>query len=297
MQGDPIFYIVKYIIDGKKVFSPWTWDGTTWNKKALKNDRPIYGLELLNSRPILIVEGEKTANDLRKLSKHYTVVSWPGGSKAVDKTDWKPLENRDVLIWPDCDKAGMDAAEKIAFKLYGKTKSLKILRVTDRPSGWDASDAIEMGWNWEYIIDWAKPLAEIYEPPVKRVSDISDDDPAGTVSLLDNHECESLWEYIGLARMKNGNVHCNSQNIVRIFERVIDFKNFVWYDEFHAKIFTKDNNKVREWNDDDDIRMMMLFQDKLGMVKISEKQISQAVRFMAKKDVRNEPKEALSRSL
>ncbi len=301
-DGKPAFYITKYItkepnkktkvIEDKKIFVTYSWDGSKFVKKAWPENRLLYGLEFLNSKPILIVEGEKCVNALRRISKHYTVVSWPGGSNALEKTDWTPIHGYDVLIWPDADDVGMMAAEKIAFKLYGKTKTLKILHVTNRPDGWDAADAVTSGWDWERILDWAKPLARPYLPPQEQVQPLSNDDDAeSTASLLDGHSCETMWEYLGLARMKNGAVHCNTDNVVRILDGIKEFKNFVWFDEFHNKLFTKLDGPTREWTDDDDLTMMILIQNKLGLTKINERNITQAVRYLAKRDTRNEPKE------
>ena len=37
------------------------------------------------------------------LAKHFVAVTWPGGSKAIDKVDWSPLKGRKVFAWADCD--------------------------------------------------------------------------------------------------------------------------------------------------------------------------------------------------
>lgn len=291
IDGDPVFYIAKYIIKNKKVFSTYSYDGQEWQKKAWPNKRPIYGLELLNSKPILIVEGEKCANTLRVICTQYTVVSWPGGGNAVDKTDWSVLENRNILIWPDADEPGFNSAQKIAFKLHGKTKSLKVLKIDNRPKGWDCVDAIASGWSWGHIIEWAKPIAESYQPPAKVEIVEEPDDEEGVCSLYDGHSCDSLWEALGLSRMKNGSVHCNTDNIVRILSGVKEFKNMFWFDEFHNKYFTKYHGKVTEWTDNDELNFMVLIQGKIGLTKINSKHINEAVRYVANQDVRNEPKE------
>jgi DNA primase len=45
------------------------------------------------------------------------VTTWPGGSKAVTQTNWTPLEGRRVIIWPDNDQPGRDAAEWVKKRL------------------------------------------------------------------------------------------------------------------------------------------------------------------------------------
>ena len=291
-DGEPLFYITKYIINEKKVFTTYSYNGTEWQKKAWPSNRPIYGLELLNSKPILIVEGEKCANALRVVCRQYTVISWPGGGNAVDKTDWDVLAGRDILIWPDADTAGKTAAEKIAFNLYGKTKSLKILNITDRPKGWDCADAVEDGWTWDYMIEWAKPIAVAYKPPAKPAELIvPDDDEEGTASLYDGHSCEALWESLGLSRMKNGSVHCNTDNVVRIISQVKEFKNKIWYDDFHNKYFFNKNGTVSEWADHNDLELMIVIQNRLGLTKITKTHVNDAIQYIGRQKIKNEPKD------
>jgi len=45
----------------------------------------------------------------KKLLPEYTVLSWLGGVSAVDKVNWKLLQDRSVVIWPDNDDAGKKA--------------------------------------------------------------------------------------------------------------------------------------------------------------------------------------------
>jgi len=116
-------YICRWESDkGKEIrpITPWRDNEgkTHWKSKAFPEPRPLYGLELLNQfpdRPVLIVEGEKAADAARANNdfKNYVVVTWPGGSKATSKVNWRPIYNRDVLIWPDNDDPGMKAAKNI----------------------------------------------------------------------------------------------------------------------------------------------------------------------------------------
>jgi DNA primase len=83
--------------------------------------RTLYNLDLLEKKPlapIIVVEGEKTADaapdKLKEIrTGEHVAVTWHGGCKAVSKTDWTPLAGRDVLIWPDNDKCGFQAAKEI----------------------------------------------------------------------------------------------------------------------------------------------------------------------------------------
>lgn len=56
--------------------------------------KPIYGLEKLaqSNKPVLIVEGEKTADSASKLLPEFTVISWLGGSVAASRVNWQYLQ-------------------------------------------------------------------------------------------------------------------------------------------------------------------------------------------------------------
>lgn len=286
-----MFYIARYEPrDMKKQYLPFTYTDSGWQKKAWPAPRPIYGLELLDNRPVLIVEGEKAADALRSICSQYAVVTWPGGGQAVDKINWKPIFGKRVLIWPDADEPGIDCANKIAFTLYSHCPEIKIIDVTERTKGWDAADAVASKWSWSQIIDWAKPRVSAYQPPVKPEIMPDPDPPEGEVKLLE-HSQVSICTALGLA-MCGKNYICNTDNVIRILTGISEFKNIVWYDEFHHKYFTKwESKSVREWDDIDDLKLMVCVQNKIGLHKMSETHINQAIRLRAKQDCRNEPKD------
>jgi Domain of unknown function (DUF6371) len=77
--------------------------------RGFREPRPLYGLDLLAQRsdaPVLVVEGEKTADAAAKLFPDYVVVTSPHGAKAAHKAEWTPLAGRAVTIWPDNDLDG-----------------------------------------------------------------------------------------------------------------------------------------------------------------------------------------------
>lgn len=131
---------------GKKEFRPLTVDKDgNWSAKAFPEPRPLYGVELLAKKPgapVLIVEGEKTADAARKLFPEWVVLSWYGGSKAVGKADWGPLVGKSVVIWPDNDEPGLDAARMVAVKL---TTAAVVPLPHGLPAGWDLADPIPAG--------------------------------------------------------------------------------------------------------------------------------------------------------
>lgn len=137
--------------DGGKT---WGWALGHWNLP-----RPLYGLELLASRPrapVLVVEGEKTADAARQLLPRFVVVTWPGGSKAVSCTDWRPLAGRDVTCWPDADAPGVAAMEEVRALLAPAVRRVRWLDVTGQPDAWDLADALEEGWTTDQVVAFAR---------------------------------------------------------------------------------------------------------------------------------------------
>ncbi|MDP5012101.1 MAG: DUF6371 domain-containing protein [Alphaproteobacteria bacterium] len=80
-----------------------------WKWKGFGDITPLYGLDRLahkSDAPVLLVEGEKSADAAQKLFPEMAVLSWVGGSAGVKKVDLTPLLNKSVLMWPDNDDAG-----------------------------------------------------------------------------------------------------------------------------------------------------------------------------------------------
>jgi len=106
--------------DGSKEILPqtlWREGGRLgWRWGAPPVPRPLYGLDrlaLAPAAPVLIVEGEKTADAAAGLFPGFAVASWSGGSKAVSKADWAALAGRRVAIMPDADTPGREAAQAV----------------------------------------------------------------------------------------------------------------------------------------------------------------------------------------
>ncbi len=133
--------------DAKTIQEEWKW-------KGFGDNRPLYGLEKLNQhaqskedhvdKPILLVEGEKTADKAQDLFPDHHVLTWSGGSGAIKKSDWSILKDKDITIWPDHDKAGINAANKIASILKDNHQTTpKIVDLDPSlPEKWDLADHI-----------------------------------------------------------------------------------------------------------------------------------------------------------
>jgi len=76
---------------------------------------PLYGLAGVFARPnadVLVVEGEKTQQAASRRFPDHVVVSWDMPANP-ENTDWSPLLERNVFIFPDNDKPGFLNAAKV----------------------------------------------------------------------------------------------------------------------------------------------------------------------------------------
>jgi DNA primase len=148
-QGDKITPTLTYCRNEKGEHQ-WRW-------KGFGEDRPLYGLEQLAQKPearVLVVEGEKTAEAAKALFPDYAVVTWSGGCGAVNKSDWAVLKDREVVIWPDNDKAGHNAAikiEEILKNFNGKVWHLEPDTWNLLPHKWDLADKLPEEWNSDRV--------------------------------------------------------------------------------------------------------------------------------------------------
>lgn len=136
--------------DGRKEILPqtlWRENGRlVWKWKAAPAPRPLFRLDALAAAPaapVLVVEGEKTAEAAARLFPQLAAVCWSGGSKAVGKADWSPMRGRRVAILPDADEPGGAAAEAVAkAALAAGADGVAIVPLpVGLPEGWDVADA------------------------------------------------------------------------------------------------------------------------------------------------------------
>jgi hypothetical protein len=92
------------LLDGSKAVLPLSYGQTGgvrhWQWKALPEPRPLYGLPKLaamSDAPVLLVEGEKTADAAQALFQHHAVLTWSGGANTVAKADLSPLSGRKIV--------------------------------------------------------------------------------------------------------------------------------------------------------------------------------------------------------
>lgn len=187
-----------------------------WRWMSFPVPRPLYLRGPLRADlPVLVLEGEKCtdrAHDM--LVAELDAVSWVGGGKAVDKSDWTPLAGRTVILWADADakrykekhkragelmpemeQPGMAAMIKIAGILRGLGCSVFFVDVPapgEVADGWDVADLIDGGAGVDEVMSWvAKLRAEDVEPqpvagPVSAPAKVGDDVPDWVDEQMDS---------------------------------------------------------------------------------------------------------------
>jgi hypothetical protein len=166
--GHRVCFSVRYdTAGGGKTFRPRTWcknretGKKEWRWRNVPEPRPLYGVELLAQRPnaaVIVTEGEKACDAARRIFPDHIVTSPMNGAKSPHKADWKPLQGRHVIVWPDHDDVGEGFAAAIVGLLEGVAASILVIDVEKliaidggkRPAsrkvgGWDAADA-ETEW-------------------------------------------------------------------------------------------------------------------------------------------------------
>ena len=120
-----------------------------WWPRGPENNRPLYGLDLLGKYPektVLLVSGEKCVNAVKYIfgekysnEKDWPLipVTWSFGDNGISKADLKPLQNREIIYWPDNDDTGRKAMKALFVKFNGI-----FLNIEHEEQGWDVADLI-----------------------------------------------------------------------------------------------------------------------------------------------------------
>jgi putative DNA primase/helicase len=185
-DGNPIGYVCRFnMADGSKLVLPYTYatNGTVseWRWLGFGVPRPLYNLHLIYQHPtatIILVEGEKTADAVQAQinPNEYVATTWVGGSNGYDKSDFKPILTRSVVLWPDNDDPGRIAMKEIERKLQGKRIILSVPE--NMPPKWDAADK---QWRTGELVEFVrKNTAPPDNPPLPPI------DPQESLPTFDN---------------------------------------------------------------------------------------------------------------
>lgn len=308
-QGDPWFYIYRYNLpDGSKEFRPLCYDESgKWVLKAWPQPRPLYNLDLIlkfPDKPILVCEGEKAADAAAKITSAYITTTWPNGAQSVNKAAWDTLYNRKVLLWPDADEAGIKCMAHLGQVLAEFCQEVKVIE-TDRTDGWDAADALSEGMNHQALVDWAKPLVrtitkpmtysnvEVLDPEPAKQS--NPNDQAAETEVKVSRNLTLMYIEAGLKmNEKTGKVAISSDNITKILCYMDEFKNHLWFDTFHHRVFMDWNGERRPLNDISWLQITARLQGFYELTTLKKDTVWDAIQIAAHQNPRNEVKEYIT---
>ena len=298
-EGRVLFWIARYDLpDGRKQFLPWAWHGEkkSWITKSWDEPRPLFNLPALhnnNEATVILVEGEKSVDYVKRLlgdRVSYVASTWPGGAQAWDKADWSPLIGRNVLVWPDADSAGIEAADKITahLKKIG-VKGLKRIQVSEN-GGWDVADAVADGWDWKRVAEWARARIETIDVTVQIQINNNFAAHEEDAAVIPPSLAEK-YDLCGIYTTKGGKPIVSAAVLCGLFIKWPPLNNFVWRDEFHRRIFTTFGTKTpRPWDADlDPINLMVYLQSTFQFHELSCNTVREAVSSYASKRIKNEP--------
>jgi hypothetical protein len=147
--------------------------GWAWNLKGVT--RVLYRLpEVLRvvaaGQPVLIVEGEKDADNL---ARHGLIATTnPGGAGKWREVYSDVLRGAAVVVLPDNDEPGRQHAEQVARSLLARGASVKVVQLPGLPPKGDVSDWLAAGGTPTELLavasatpPWAPAAADEPEPP------------------------------------------------------------------------------------------------------------------------------------
>jgi putative DNA primase/helicase len=253
LDGRILGYICRFVTsDGGKEVLPLAWcqnlqtGDQQWRWMAFPVPRWLFGLNRLSAHPeasVLLVEGEKCAEAAQKELPELVCMTWPGGSKAVDKCDFTPLAGRKVILWPDADaqtdkagqllpeakQPGLAAMVKIAAKLQALDCRVWLVTLPppgEKPGGWDVADAIAEGLTGPALAQYVRERCRVFAPPEQRGS-VPPDAPI--------YPERQAWEN-GLIYRRSGELEDCLHNVFLILSRHPDWSGVIGFNEFTYRV-------------------------------------------------------------
>jgi putative DNA primase/helicase len=275
-QG-PLFVVARYEPEGsRKQIMPWIWDSTRWIAQGPPKPRPLYGLDRLAelSAPVLLVEGEKTADAAQRFWPGRPCVTWCGGVGQVGVADFEPLARREVTLWPDNDGPGIKAMKQIAGVLAGMDARVKIIDPSGFPEKWDLADAEAEGRGAADLAGYAKAHTKDWES--SGVEKKPKEPPPASLF--------GLWRDLGLLTKSNGVPYSNQANAeLAVAAKVRDRKLDVYFDEFSLRMM----NGKEPWTDKDTSLLTSEIQTVLQISEMRAGTVHEGVAAYAYRNGRN----------
>lgn len=179
-----LYQVVRYRVeydDGAvgKTFRQRQPSGRDWVNNLTGVERVLYLLPdlLASTGTVYLVEGEKDADRLVSLGITATTLA-QGAQAKLTPSMIEDLAGRDIVILPDNDKPGRDAAETRAVALHGVAHSTKVVHLPGLPEHGDVSDWLDAG----HTIDDLRSLVE--EAPEWNPNSPPADDPGSSILLM-----------------------------------------------------------------------------------------------------------------
>ena len=118
---------------------------------------------LANERPIVVVEGERKADQLWSLNVPATCNA--GGAKKWKAEHTEPLAGANVILLPDNDAPGRNHVDVVAASLVGTAASIRVLNLPGlKPKG-DVVDWVKGGGTVEELHRLMEQEAKFWTPP------------------------------------------------------------------------------------------------------------------------------------
>lgn len=151
-------------------------DGWTWSVKGLRvlPYRLPEILEAITDRIVVVVEGEKDADNLARLGLAATCNA--GGAGKWRKQHAAALAGADVVILPDNDDAGRDHARQVAASLVGIAKCVRVLELPGLPPKGDVSDWLSAGGTADELWRLIEGAPDGQAAPAQAAGDVSVED-------------------------------------------------------------------------------------------------------------------------
>jgi predicted P-loop ATPase len=226
------------------------------------------------------------------------VLTWQGGASAVKHADWSALAKlAEIVIWPDADEPGIEAATELAdiarsmgldVWILDPVELARLVQVGSIPQGYDCADAVATGATRTEIQNWAKQLKIAYRPAAVVQAEVK------AARTNEPEDLPTLWAQLGFAMAGKGRPAANLDNAQRALADFLQPAD-LHYDPFLNLIRTKDNDRLVRLSDEHMLRWTVLIQSRYGITNIQPRTVQEAVFMLAKNRQVNSLQEWLKR--
>lgn len=140
-------------------------DKPRWGWGHFTAPRPLWGLDELAAKSraqVVVFEGPIKAQAARDVFPAHACIAWSGGARSWNRSDWTPLRERNIVLWPDNDTVGLQAVQSLGAMLAdakGLDAAVRWIDPNRQPDGWDIRDALAEGWDAARILAFARERA------------------------------------------------------------------------------------------------------------------------------------------